>query len=112
MNKTDIALLWAVACFSGLASLGARLSYLLFGIAELPPEDPVQFVAWKRKRWWLIFSECAALPSFATGWTAAAVYWSLPVPFVVLGSMASGALGFGFLLDALQTIVRKRVGNA
>ena len=110
MDRFEAAVLWLTAFFAALAAVSARLAWLLFGpAAALPPEDPVQLAAWKRKRHWVTISEFAALPAFATGWVAAAMWWELPEPVVVLGSMASGALGFGFLLNALQTVVTRRL---
>lgn len=109
MVKFDIAVLWAALYFSALVGFTARIAYLLYGISEQPPEDPDQLVVWHRKRRWLIFSEFAALPLFATAWITLGVHAEWSVPFLILGSMASGALGFGFLLNALQTIVTRRI---
>ncbi|HEX8585067.1 MAG TPA: hypothetical protein VF680_11720 [Allosphingosinicella sp.] len=113
MDKFEAAALWLLTFFAAFVAASARLAWLLFGpTAADPPEDPVQLAAWKRKRHWVTISEFAALPAFATGWVAAGMCWTLPVPLVVLGSMASGALGFGFLLNALHTIVLRRVEAA
>lgn len=111
MTRVEIGALWAATYFGALVTFAARLGHLLFGSAELPPEDADQFRVWRRKRRWLTVSEFSALPTFATAWTLAALQWGLPAPIVVLGSMASGALGFGFLLNALQAIVLRKASN-
>jgi hypothetical protein len=80
----------------------------LFSLEETPPEDPILLKTWKRRRLYMIISEASALPAFATGWMAAAMQWDLSIPLVVLGSMCSGALGFGFLIHALQLYITKR----
>jgi hypothetical protein len=108
MTRGEIAVLWTAAYFGALVAFCSRLGYLLFAVAELPPEDMAQLAAWRRKRWWLIASEFSALPTFATTWTLIALQWDCPAPIVVLGSMASGALGFGFLLNALQALVMRK----
>jgi hypothetical protein len=100
----------ALAALSGLA---ARLAMRLFHIDQIPPIDPEQLQHWKRRRWYMIVSEIAALPAFATFWIAASLQWSLSVPLIVIGSMTSGALGFGFLIHALQIyVLRKANTNA
>lgn len=110
-SRADLVTLWVAVGFSALCGLSARMAYRLYGLADLPPEDPHELALWQRRRWWMGVSEFGALPAFATGWSAAALYWHLPIPLVVLGSMGSGALGFGFLLHALQAIVQRRLDN-
>jgi hypothetical protein len=105
----EATVIFILSCAAALAALVARLG-LSIG-ADPPPEEPSAFAAWKRRRLWTLIAEFSALPAFASGWTAAAYFWSLSIPAVVLGSMASGALGFGFLLQALQTIVTRRLEN-
>jgi hypothetical protein len=83
----------------------------LFHVEQIPPSDPETLLHWKRRRLYMAISEVSALPAFATGWMAAALQWQLSIPLVVLGSMLSGALGFGFLIHALQTYVTRRVNN-
>jgi hypothetical protein len=111
MSRFELAVLWLGIFFAGLAGLTARISWLLFGVADPPPEDPGQLRVWKRKRLWVTISEFSALPAFATGWLSAGLWWPLPVPVMVLGCMASGALGFGFLLNGLQGVVTRRMNN-
>jgi len=65
---------------------------------------------WERKRRWLIISELSALPAFATISLLVGKLREWPMEGVILLSMVLGALGFAFFLDALQTIVRKRIG--
>jgi hypothetical protein len=103
--------LWLMLALASLSGLAARLAMKLFHVNELPPQDPELFQIWKRRRLYMTISEVCALPAFATGWMAASYQWNLSVPFVVLGSMVSGALGFGFLIHALQTYVTRRVNN-
>ncbi|AIT79101.1 hypothetical protein [Novosphingobium pentaromativorans] len=108
--KFDDFLLWLLSLFGGLALCGARLGWLLFGVAPVPPADPVALDLWRRKRRWLVISEISALPAFATISVMIGKIRAWPVEGVVLFSMVLGALGFAFFLDALQTIVRRRMG--
>lgn len=103
-------LLWLFSLFASLAMCGARLGWLLFGIAPEPPLDPAAFGLWQRKRRWLVFSEIAALPAFATISVTVGRLRAWPTEGVILFSMVMGALGFAFFLDALQTLVRRRMG--
>lgn len=109
--RFELALLWVLLALSALSGLAARLAMKLFNVNELPPQDPALLAHWKRRRMYMLISETCAVPAFATGWMAASMQWGLPVPLVVLGSMVSGALGFGFLIHALQTYVTRRVNN-
>lgn len=108
--KLDDAMLWVMSLFGGLALCGARLGWLLFGAAPEPPVDAVALDLWRRKRRWLIFSELSALPAFATISVVVGKLRAWPLEGVILLSMVLGALGFAFFLDALQTIVRRRIG--
>lgn len=110
-EKFELVMFWFVLALASLSGLAARLAMKLFNVNELPPSDPDALVHWRRRRMYMMVSEVCALPAFATGWMAAAMQWQLSVPLVVLGSMVSGALGFGFLIHALQTYVLRRVNN-
>jgi hypothetical protein len=110
-ERVELALLWFVLALSALTGLAARLAMRMFNVSEIPPSCPEALVHWKRRRLYMAISEVCALPAFATGWMAAALEWNLSVPLVVLGSMVSGALGFGFLIHALQTYVLRRANN-
>lgn len=112
MTRWEIAALWSATYFGALVAFAARIAYLLFQASELPPEELAQLRLWKLKRRWMTISEFSALPAFATAWTLVSIQGWLSPPVVVLGSMASGALGFGFLLHALQVIVMRKVKNA
>jgi hypothetical protein len=96
---------------SALSGLAARLAMRMFSVDQVPPVEAEALAHWKRRRLYMAISEVSALPAFATGWMAAALQWQLSVPLVVLGSMLSGALGFGFLIHALQIYVLRRVNN-
>jgi hypothetical protein len=112
MDRFELAVLWTAALFSALVGLTARIAWLLYGPqAPEPPEDPAQLAAWKRKRLWVTISEFSALPLLATCWLAVMMWWPLSPALMVLGCMASGALGFGFLLNALQTVLTRRIKN-
>lgn len=106
--KTDDFILWLLSLVGGLALCGARLGWLLFRVAPLPPADETAFALWERKRRWLIFSELSALPAFAMVAVMVGKLRHWPVEGVILLSMVLGALGFAFFLDALQTIIRRR----
>jgi hypothetical protein len=108
LTRTEVLWLWGALAVAALAGNVPRL----FDPKELPPSDPRQRVHWARKRRWLAISELSAIPAFATGWCMAGLYWNLPVPLLVLGSMASGALGFGFVLHALQVLVTRKIGSS
>lgn len=108
--KAEDILLWLLAWGGGLAICGAKLAYLLFGISAAPPEDPAALAAWARKRKWLVISELAALPAFASLAVLVGKLRAWPVEGVVLLSMVLGALGFAFFLDALRTIASRRLG--
>lgn len=109
--RFELVALWCCLALSALSGLTARLAMRLFHVDQIPPIDPDALLHWKRRRLYMSISEVSALPAFATGWMAAALQWNLSIPLVVLGSMLSGALGFGFLIHALQTYVMRRANN-
>lgn len=112
MDKhTDLIELWFVAYAAALVAFGARITFLL-GFQPDPPEDRLERARWIRKRRWLIASEFAALPMFATSAVLAVVEsWLTPVSGVLF-ALVAGALGFAFFLHALDTVVRRRIGMA
>jgi hypothetical protein len=112
VGKLDGVLLWVLAAFAALTGLCARVAYRIYTDTDHEPSDPVELVIWRRKRFWMVISEFAALPAFATGWSAAGMYWLLPVPYIVIGSMLTGSLGVGFALHAVQTIAQRRLDRA
>lgn len=110
MTKADLALLWAVSGAASLATVCGKIGLFLYGIASDPPADPDELMHWLRRRRWLAMSEISALPAFATAGVASTVYFDLPPVASVLISMGLGALGFGFLLNGVQLIARRRLG--
>lgn len=108
--KWDDFVLWLMSLAGGLALCGARLGWLLFRVAADPPNDPAALALWERKRRWLVISELSALPAFATLALMVGRLRHWPMEGIIIMSMVLGALGFAFFLDALQTIVRKRIG--
>lgn len=100
---------WLTALFGSLMMCGAKLAYQLFGIPVDPPTHPESLKSWERKRRWLCISELAALPAFASIAVLIGRVQKWPVEGVVLLSMILGALGFAFFLDAIQTIIRRRL---
>ncbi len=108
--KSDDILLWLAALIGGLAMAGARLGWLLFRVAPAPPAEVAALNLWKRKRQWLIVSELSALPAFALISILVGRSRDWPIEGVIGLSMVLGALGFAFFLDALQTIIRRRMG--
>ena len=105
----EIALTFLLAWAGALAALTARLGYSIKD--DLPPDDPALFAAWRRKRIWTLVAEFSTTPAFGAAWTAASLHWGFSVPVVVFGSMVSGAVGFGFCLDAIHRIVSRRLSN-
>ena len=108
MNLNDF-LWWLTALFGGLMICGAKLAYMLFGLPTEPPVDPFALASWERKRRWMVISELAALPAFAAIAVIVGRLRDWPIEGVVLFSMVLGALGFAFFLDALQTIIRRKL---
>jgi hypothetical protein len=109
MTHDEIIRLWLAAYGAALVAFGARITFLL-GFRPDPPEDPLARAQWIRKRRWLIVSEFAALPLFATTAVLAVVErWVTPVSGVLF-ALVAGALGFAFFLHALDTVLRRRIG--
>lgn len=109
-SRVELLALWVILALAALTGLTARLAMRLFSLEEEIPTDEHQLKAWKRRRLYMVISETSALPAFATGWMASAFEWHLSIPVVVLGSMISGALGFGFLIHGLQIYITRRTG--
>ena len=109
MTQSEMLIQWLVSFFASLTMVAGKVGYRLFSTSETEPTDPVQALHWKRRRWWLAFSEFSAVPAFATLGVSSTIYWHLPTIASVLISMALGALGFGFLLHALQFVVRQKL---
>jgi sterol desaturase/sphingolipid hydroxylase (fatty acid hydroxylase superfamily) len=108
--KLEIIVTWFFALAGGLALCGARLSWLLFRMAPDPPEESIALRLWQRKRQWVVISELAVLPAFATIAVLIGRLQQWPVEAMVLMTMTMGGLGFAFFLDALQVLVRRRMG--
>lgn len=110
LQHLDTAVTWMACLFAALCAVCARLTRDLWNVATTVPTDPMELGLWKRRRRWMIWSEVAALPCFATVSLAAALYWEMPIAAAILMSIALGGLGFGFLLNGLQAIIRKKLG--
>ena len=109
MNHEEIIRLWLVAYGAALVAFAARITFLL-GFRPDPPEEEIERARWLRKRRWLIASEFAALPLFATTAVLAVIeHWLTPVTGVLF-ALVAGALGFAFFLHALDTVLRRRIG--
>ncbi|HEY4546093.1 MAG TPA: hypothetical protein VIG90_06670 [Pedomonas sp.] len=108
--KLDDLILWLLAWGGSLAFAGARMGFILFGLSSDPPDDPKARDAWERKRRWLIISELSALPAFASLAMVVGRMRDWPIEGIILFSMILGAVGFAFFLDALQAILRRRLG--
>lgn len=98
--------------YSLLASAGvlARLGWKLGG--DPPPLDPAAFAAWRRKQLWSAIGEFLTIPAFGAGWIGVAYRWHPPIELVICGCLLSGALGFGFWIDALARLINRRFENA
>lgn len=106
----DVSISWMVCLFAALCAVCARLARDLWNVAVTIPTDPMELALWKRRRRWMIWSELAALPCFATISLASVLYYDVPIAVGILISIALGGLGFGFLLNGLQAIIRKKMG--
>lgn len=110
MSKTDLTVLWIAALFAALTGVTARLARDLFNVSITIPDDPLQRRHWERRRRWMIWSELAALPAFATISVSSVLYFGVPAAAAVLLATALGGLGFGFLLNGLQAKIRQKYG--
>ncbi|MGE4431898.1 MAG: hypothetical protein AB7E05_14275 [Sphingobium sp.] len=109
-TKTEIFLIWLASAAAALTMIGGRMGLYLFGLAKDPPVDPEALDLWRRRRRWLAYSELSALPACATVALTATVYLDLPPITSVVISMVLGAVGFAFLLNGVQFVVRRRLG--
>ncbi|MPT48049.1 MAG: hypothetical protein E2598_06460 [Sphingobium sp.] len=109
-NHFDTAISWVACLFAALTAVTARLMRDLYKVSEQIPTDPLELRHWQRRRRWMIWSELAALPCFATISVASVIYLEVPVVLAVLIAIGLGGLGFGFLLNGLQAIIRKKLG--
>lgn len=110
LQHLDTAIAWVACLFAALCAVCARLARDLWNVSITIPTDPMELSLWRRRRRWMIWSEFAALPCFATVSLAAALYWDVPIVAAILMSIALGGLGFGFLLNGLQAVIRKKMG--
>lgn len=110
ISHLEIAIAWAACFFAALTAICARIARDLWDVSITVPSDPVELRHWKRRRRWMIWSELAALPCFATISVASVLYYNVPVVVAILLATALGGLGFGFLLNGLQALIRKKVG--
>lgn len=109
MSREEILFTWITIYMAALASFSGRLLWRL-GIDPNPPEDAAAAARWQRRRRWLIVSEFAALPSFATaGLLGVLEGWLDPVGGMIFGFVA-GALGFAFFVHALHDRVARKLG--
>lgn len=109
MNKTDLLTLFSLSFLAALSGVCARIGYQLFRIDVNEPIEEKARQNWRRKRRWLAISEISALPFFAFLAVASKIWFDLGDISAILIAMVCGALGFGFLLDGLQFLVRKRL---
>lgn len=110
MSKSELTILWVAAFFAALTGVTARLARDLYNVSIAVPDDPLERQHWERRRRWMIWSELAALPAFATISVASVLYFGLPAVAAVLLAIALGGLGFGFLLNGLQAKIREKWG--
>lgn len=108
-RSIEITVLWICSFAASLTIVAGRVGLALFNLKEDPPTDPVLLANWRRRRTYLLVSEMMAVPAFATLGVVSTVYWNLDPIASVLISMVLGALGFGFLLHAVETLVRRRL---
>ena len=97
-------------CALALTGILARFGYTLGG--NPPPTDPAEFLVWRRRQLWTALSELLTIPAFGAAWLVAVEHFDLPVKVVIGGCLLSGALGFGFWLDAFQRLINRKVDNA
>lgn len=106
----ELALEFFSYCSLAFAGIVARFGYSLGG--NPPPHDPVEFSIWRRKQLWTAISEFMTIPAFGAAWVGATHHWSLSIEVVIGGCLISGALGFGFWLDAFQRLINRRLNDA
>lgn len=106
------SLIFEFLTYSALALAGilARFGYNLGG--NNPPTDPAEFLIWRRKQLWTAVSEFLTLPAFGAAWVSATHHWHIAPEVVIGGCLVSGALGFGFWLDAFQRVINRKIDNA
>jgi hypothetical protein len=100
-------LLYSSLCAAGI--LG-RIGFRLGG--DPPPEDALAFAAWRRKQLWSAVGEFLTIPAFGAAWIGAAYKWHPAIELVIAGCLVSGALGFGFWIDAIGRLINRKIGNA
>ena len=98
---------FALSCAMSFVAMSARFGLQLTN--DPPPDDKEQFAVWRRKRFWTVLGELSTIPAMGAGWTAAAIHWQFSVPVIVGGAMVCGAVGFGFLLAALQALLTRKL---
>lgn len=100
---------FAIYCALALAGVVARFGMNLGG--QPPPDDPELYRQWRHKQIWTIAGELLTIPAFGAAWIAIVHRWAPSMELVVVGCMFSGALGFGFWLDAFQRLVNRRLSD-
>lgn len=93
----------------------ATTSVLVARVARRLSTDPVEPLdlealrVWRARRRWLIAAELAALPAL-TMVAVLCTYWSGPDYLIALSAgLIAGALGFPFLVHAVETLVRRKI---
>jgi hypothetical protein len=99
-----------IYCSLAAAGILARMGWKIGG--DPPPFDPAAFKAWRRKQLWSAIGEFLTIPAFGAAWIGAVYKWPLPIEFVIAGCLISGALGFGFWIDAIARLLNRKLGNA
>jgi hypothetical protein len=110
-NPRPFGLVGDFCIYSALAAAGilARIGWRLGG--DPPPVDALPFAAWRRKQLWSAIGEFMTIPAFGAAWIGAAYRWHPPVELIIPGCLISGALGFGFWIDAIGRLINRKIGN-
>ena len=112
MHEPREYLVWWLLCLLTSATIvGGKIAYALYGPTTIePPVDLIEAQHWARRRRWIIWSQLAALPAFATISITAVEYWHLNPVAGILIAMGLGGIGFVLLVDAIQWLFRRRIG--
>ena len=101
---------WLLLCAAILAGITARAGYRMGGNPP-PLDDPEAFSKWRERQLWAAVGEFLSLPAFGGMWVLIDSHYNLKPEILIAGCIISGALGFGFWLEAIQRLINRRIEN-